>query len=144
VDVSKEVFSVQGLQDKVQSAVLSVKSVIIKNTATEEKEEPGMKRNYAFAESNSDRACLNVPVAPEDEFVFSVPRNYLMSPYLAPDSILKKFPKTHILTTLLDPCIDDCVEFAKKLRSLDVDVQLDILKSLNHGFLNFANVSKNS
>jgi acetyl esterase/lipase len=72
--------------------------------------------------------------------VFTVPKNYLMSPYLASDELLRQFPKTNILSTIVDPTIDDCVEFAKKLKGLQVDSQLDILGGLNHGFLNFAGV----
>jgi acetyl esterase/lipase len=63
-----------------------------------------------------------------------------MSPYLASDELLRQFPKTNILSTIVDPTIDDCVEFAKKLKGLQVDSQLDILGGLNHGFLNFAGV----
>lgn len=35
-----------------------------------------------------------------------------------------------------DPCLDDSVMFARKLRSLGVDVSLNILAGLPHGFLN--------
>ena len=42
----------------------------------------------------------------------------------------------------LDPCLDDCVMFAKRLRALHVQVTLDILPDLlPHGFLNFSQVS---
>lgn len=40
----------------------------------------------------------------------------------------------------MDPCLDDCVEFAKKLQRLDKEVTLDILEGLPHGFLNFTKV----
>lgn len=40
----------------------------------------------------------------------------------------------------MDPCLDDCVTLAKKLKSLDNDVTLDVLKGLPHGFLNFSMV----
>ena len=40
----------------------------------------------------------------------------------------------------MDPCLDDCVMFAKKLKTLNVDVSLDILEGLPHGFLNFTMV----
>lgn len=108
----------------------------ISSTSTEQNE--SLKRNYAFTE----KSYINdIPKAPEDEFVFSVPRNYLMSPYLASDEILKQFPKTSILSTITDPCVDDCIEFAKKLRGLKVDIRMDVVGALNHGFLNFAHVS---
>jgi hormone-sensitive lipase len=95
-----------------------------------------LKRNFAF----SEKTFNDIPKAAEDEFVFSVPKNYLMSPYLAPDDILRQFPKINIVTSIVDPCVDDCVEFAKKLKSLDVDIELDVCGALNHGFLNFAHV----
>lgn len=40
----------------------------------------------------------------------------------------------------MDPCLDDCVMFAKKLKRLNRPVTLDILKGLPHGFLNFTMV----
>lgn len=39
-------------------------------------------------------------------------------------------------TVDLDPCLDDSVMFARKLRSLGNKVTLDILSNLPHGFLN--------
>lgn len=82
-----------------------------------------------------------IPKASVDEFDSVIPKNCLMSPYYTSDEILKEFPVTYILSTNLDPCLDECVEFAKKLRNLNVAVQLDILEGLNHGFLNFSQVS---
>lgn len=43
-------------------------------------------------------------------------------------------------TLEMDPCLDDCVMFAKKLKRLNRPVTLDILKGLPHGFLNFTMV----
>ncbi|CRL00604.1 CLUMA_CG013864, isoform A [Clunio marinus] len=74
--------------------------------------------------------------------MFEIPRDYLLSPYWAPDEILAQFPPTKILSMITDPCIDDCVDFAKKLRGLKVNVQIDILGPLIHGFLNFVNFSE--
>lgn len=42
----------------------------------------------------------------------------------------------------LDPILDDSVEFARRLRSLEKDVELYILEDLPHGFLNFHLVSQ--
>lgn len=69
--------------------------------------------------------------------------NYYVSPYLAPKEILEKFPSTMIIATNYDEGIDDSVEFAKKLRSFKVDVNLKIFKDLHHGFLHFILVSGN-
>lgn len=41
----------------------------------------------------------------------------------------------------LDPCLDDSVSFAKRLDSLGVDIHLDAVDDVPHGFLNFALVS---
>lgn len=40
----------------------------------------------------------------------------------------------------MDPCLDDCVMLAKKLKSLGKSVGLDILEGLPHGFLSFVKV----
>ncbi|XP_046431471.1 hormone-sensitive lipase isoform X1 [Neodiprion fabricii] len=80
--------------------------------------------------------------SPSDEFVFTVPRDPHLSPYLASGSTLAQIPPVKILTLELDPCLDDCVMFARKLKTLGNPVTLDILSGLPHGFLNFCLVSK--
>lgn len=93
-------------------------------------------------EKTKKKISSEIPPASEDEFVFEIPKNYLLSPFWAPNEILQEFPQTKIVTTITDPCIDDCVDFAKKLRSLEVNTQIDILPGgLLHGFLNFTQVS---
>ncbi|KZC05122.1 PREDICTED: hormone-sensitive lipase [Dufourea novaeangliae] len=77
-----------------------------------------------------------------DEFVFTVPRDPFLSPYLAPDNLLAQLPPIAMLTLELDPCLDDSVMFARKLRKLGVLVMLDILPGLPHGFLNLTRVSR--
>lgn len=37
-------------------------------------------------------------------------------------------------------CLDEGIEFTKKVQKLGVDVHFDILHGLNHGFLNYAMV----
>lgn len=44
----------------------------------------------------------------------------------------------------MDPCLDDCIMFAKKLKSLGKSVSLDILEGLPHGFLSFVKVCSTS
>lgn len=74
-----------------------------------------------------------------NEFERHIPMNYLMAPYYAPNEILKQFPKTCIVSATFDPCLDECVEFAKKMKSLGVvDVHLDIQEGVCHAFLNFS------
>lgn len=82
-----------------------------------------------------------IPKLPDNEFDRPFPKNYLMTPHLAPDDILSKFPTTRILSTNMDPCLDECVEFAKRLKSCEANVQLEILQGLNHGFLHLSLVS---
>ena len=104
----------------------------VKTTSTSEKR----PNHFTYDEKYENL----LPPAPEDEFIFSVPKNQYLSPYWASAETLKEFPATKILTTVVDPCIDDCIEFSKKLKSFGVDIHLDILEGLNHGFLNFAQV----
>lgn len=77
-----------------------------------------------------------------EEFIFTVPRDPYLSPYLAADHLLAQLPPVKMLTLELDPCLDDSVMFARKLRSLGVLTTLDILPGLPHGFLNLTPVSK--
>lgn len=44
----------------------------------------------------------------------------------------------HFQTVHLDPCLDDCVMFAKKLKKLGNSVGIEVLEGLPHGFLNFS------
>jgi len=70
-----------------------------------------------------------LPKLPEDPF---------LSPYFASDDLFKQLPPIHIVTLHMDPCLDDCVMFAKRLKELGKKVNMDILKGLPHGFLNLA------
>ncbi|XP_012135479.1 hormone-sensitive lipase isoform X2 [Megachile rotundata] len=80
--------------------------------------------------------------SPLEEFEFSVPKDPFLSPYLASDSLLAQLPPIAMMTLELDPCLDDSVMFARKLRFLGVLVTLDVLPGLPHGFLNLSPVSK--
>lgn len=127
VDAAKEALSIKNFQEKINNATSSFVSAI----STPFK---------ASTNTTDDTRGNIIPTAPADEFIFTVPNNHYLSPYWASDEILKQFPATSILTTIVDPCIDDCVEFSKKLKHLNVDINLDIVEGLNHGFLNFAQV----
>lgn len=81
-------------------------------------------------------------VSMREEFNFSVPPDFYMSPIYAPEHLLRELPPVRILTVELDPCLDDCVMFSKRLQTLNKDIEMDILKGLPHGFLNFSLVSK--
>ncbi|XP_011639018.1 hormone-sensitive lipase isoform X2 [Pogonomyrmex barbatus] len=93
--------------------------------------------------SSKDSRELNMDnVISSEEFVLTIPRDPFLSPYLAPDNMLANLPPIKLLTLHLDPCLDDCVMFARKLRSLGNKVTLDILPGLPHGFLNLLQTSK--
>lgn len=70
--------------------------------------------------------------------------NYHLNSLFTPDNILQQYPPIKLLTTHLDPFIDDSVAFATKLRKVGVDVGLDVLNGLPHGFLNFCLLCKES
>ncbi|XP_067012042.2 hormone-sensitive lipase isoform X2 [Anabrus simplex] len=80
--------------------------------------------------------------SPSEEFRFTVPPDPYLSPYWASDEVLKQFPPVGILSVQLDPCLDDCVMFAKRLKRLGRKVTLDVLDGLPHGFLNFSLLSR--
>ncbi|KAK4153180.1 hypothetical protein C8A00DRAFT_43859 [Chaetomidium leptoderma] len=60
------------------------------------------------------RAMIILYVGPHNRPDFS--QDYLLSPILAPDMLLSKFPKTYFLTGERDPLVDDTVIFAGRLR----------------------------
>lgn len=82
-----------------------------------------------------------IPEAPEDEFDHEIPKDYLMSPMWTPDNVLRQFTKIRLLTAEFDPLLDENIEMAKKLKALNVDVELEILDELVHGFLHLIRVS---
>lgn len=48
-------------------------------------------------ETKEKRPSFFIPKADEADFTFSVPRNHFMSPFWAPDELLKDFPPMKIL-----------------------------------------------
>lgn len=103
-----------------------------------------MMKSYAGTfkpDEDTNTPNRQIPKKAKNRIEPVIPRNYLMSPYHAPTEILRKFPRTHVFTTNIDCCLDDGVEFAKKLRSADVDVRFEAYEGLNHGFLNFCLVT---
>ncbi|CAL1676332.1 unnamed protein product [Lasius platythorax] len=99
---------------------------------------------WSLGRNSKDVRQLDMKSAksPWEEFIFTVPKDMFMSPYFASDDMLAHIPPIKILTVEFDPCLDDCVMFARKLRSLGNKVTLDILPDLPHGFFNFLHVSK--
>ncbi|XP_066589495.1 hormone-sensitive lipase [Prorops nasuta] len=99
---------------------------------------------WALGSTSKEMKELNIDGAktPSEEFVFTVPKDPLLSPYLATDEALSRLPPIKILTMELDPCLDDCVMFGRKLKALGNDVSLDVLSGLPHGFFNLLMYSK--
>ena len=60
------------------------------------------------------RAMIILYIGPHARPDFST--EYLLSPVLAPDALLERFPKTYFLTGERDPLVDDTVIFAGRLR----------------------------
>lgn len=77
-----------------------------------------------------------------EEFNIKFLRHHLISPHIAPDEILAEFPPTKLLSTNMDPFVDDSIEFGKKLRKLKVQTTVDVVNGLPHGFLYFGQVKK--
>uniref|UniRef100_A0A182QFL5 Hormone-sensitive lipase n=1 Tax=Anopheles farauti TaxID=69004 RepID=A0A182QFL5_9DIPT len=140
LDIGREAISVQNLQERVTSAASNFVSKV-SNTLTSI---TASKPIAASGSQNELQTNLDALIArsPSDEFIFHVPKDSHLSPYWASDEVLSQFPPTKILTVVLDPCLDDCVMFAKRLKGLNRSVSLDILPGLPHGFLNFATISK--
>ena len=70
--------------------------------------------------------------------------NPKMSPYYAPESVLRQLPPIYLVACKLDPMLDDSIMFAKRLRWLGIEVHVDALEDLPHGFLNFVLVSQDA
>lgn len=105
------------------------------------------------------RAMIILYIGPHNRPDFS--QDYLLSPVLAPDSLLALFPKTYFLTGERDPLVDDTVIFAGRLRrakaakhlseqSSNVHlrrefderdaVEVALIPGISHGFLQFVGV----
>lgn len=106
------------------------------------------------------RAMIILYIGPHYRPDFST--DFLLSPLLAPESLLARFPRTWMLTGERDPLVDDTVIFAGRLRQakraewvtakeLGLDwargqfreedwVNVDLIPGISHGFLQFVAV----
>ncbi|MCJ1368044.1 hypothetical protein MMC16_007183 [Acarospora aff. strigata] len=106
------------------------------------------------------RAMIILYVGPHNRPDFST--DFLLSPLLAPEALLARFPKTYFLTGERDPLVDDTVIFAGRIRQAKLNSfrekqELGLLKSnaefyekdhvevvlipgISHGFLQFVSV----
>ncbi|XP_053692316.1 hormone-sensitive lipase isoform X2 [Sabethes cyaneus] len=140
LDIGRETLSVQNLQEKVSTVASSLVNRVSSTFNAITMSKP-ISSSDSLSEFQSNLDAL-IARSPSDEFIFEVPKDSHLSPYWATDEVLSQFPPTKILTVVLDPCLDDCVMFAKRLKNLNNPVSLDILPGLPHGFLNFASISK--
>lgn len=106
------------------------------------------------------RAMIILYVGPHNRPDFST--DFLLSPLLAPEALLAKFPKVYFLTGERDPLVDDTVIFAGRLRQAKYNdfvqrkelglvkgrdefeekehVEVTLLPGISHGFLQFVSV----
>ncbi|KAI9824584.1 MAG: hypothetical protein M1832_001674 [Thelocarpon impressellum] len=105
------------------------------------------------------RAMIILYVGPHHRPDFST--DFLLSPLLAPEALLARFPKTYFLTGERDPLVDDTVIFAGRLRQAKYNrwqerrelgletskvfeerehVEVVLVPGISHGFLQFVGV----
>ncbi|GAB7352863.1 hypothetical protein MBLNU459_g3465t1 [Dothideomycetes sp. NU459] len=106
------------------------------------------------------RAMIILYIGPHSRPDFST--DYLLSPLLAPEALLSRFPKTYILTGERDPLVDDTVIFAGRLRQAKLalhrerkelglvrekeefdetdHINVVLIPGISHGFLQFVSV----
>ncbi|PKY01693.1 alpha/beta-hydrolase [Aspergillus campestris IBT 28561] len=104
------------------------------------------------------RAMIILYIGPHNRPDFST--DFLLSPVLAPEALLARFPKTYIITGERDPLVDDTVIFAGRLRQAKLrqfrerqelglerlrrefdekdHVEVSLLPGVSHGFLQMA------
>lgn len=139
-DVGRETITVQNLQEKIQKVAEDFATVVQTTITTMTTSNPINQIDPQTVQTEYNNDAL-LAISPSNEFLRNIPNDPYLSPYLAADDIFKEMPPTKIVGTVLDPCLDDCVMYAKKLKKFGVPVGLDILEGLPHGFLNFAMVS---
>ena len=104
------------------------------------------------------RAMAILYVGPDHRPDFTT--DFLLSPIVAPDSLLQMFPKCYFLTGERDPLVDDTVIFAGRLRRAKYDVwrhrkelgtergefnekkflEVSLIPGISHGFLQMGSV----
>lgn len=106
------------------------------------------------------RAMIILYIGPQNRPDFST--DFLLSPILAPEALLARFPKTYLITGERDPLVDDTVIFAGRLRQAKAArllerkemglekesqkfreedfVEVVLIPGISHGFLQFVGV----
>ena len=71
-------------------------------------------------------------------------KNYndpLLSPLIIPDDTLAKFPPVHLITTDIDPCLDEVIAMSNRLVKVGNPQTLEVIEGLPHGFLSLNAIS---
>ncbi|KAI9695308.1 MAG: hypothetical protein M1820_008715 [Bogoriella megaspora] len=106
------------------------------------------------------RAMIILYIGPHNRPDFAT--DFLLSPLLAPEALLTRFPKTYFLTGERDPLVDDTVIFAGRIRQAKLSkfterkemgleqpnaifreedfVEVSLIPGISHGFLQFVSV----
>ncbi|XP_068146798.1 hormone-sensitive lipase [Drosophila tropicalis] len=135
VETGRDLIALDTLQGRWQEAVNNITNTLNRYTQSYE-----IHGGHSAQQDVRNMDAL-IARSPSEEFAFDVPKDPFLSPYWASDEWLAQLPETKILTLNMDPCLDDCVMFAKKLKRLERQVSLEILEGLPHGFLNFTMLS---
>ncbi|XP_001361054.3 hormone-sensitive lipase [Drosophila pseudoobscura] len=136
VETGRDLIAIDTLQGRWQEAVNNITNTLSRCTKSYE-----IHGSSALSPQDVRNMDALIARSPSEEFAFDVPKDPFLSPYWATDDWLSQLPETKILTLNMDPCLDDCVMFAKKLKRLGRQVNLEILEGLPHGFLNFTMLS---
>ncbi len=97
--------------------------------------------------------CLNAYADPD--YLKTCPRTFMqelescqsysdphLSPLLTSNEVLRHFPPVTLISTDIDPCLDETVAFAKKLDAVGVRTALHVFNGIPHGFLSISPASK--
>lgn len=142
-DIGREAINVTNLQEKITKAAGDLASAVTTTINEMTNSNPIGERSTTITIDQLNNTLNTLLVkSPSDERLYHLPRDPFLSPYWADDDVIRQMPPTTILTVYLDPCLDDCVMFAKKLKRNGVRTNLDIVEGLPHGFLNFSTMSK--
>lgn len=81
--------------------------------------------------------CLSAYLGPDKEQQKKLASDPLVSPTMATDEVLARFPKTRVVVGDADPLHDSVVTFTHKLARNKVDVKLKVYEGCIHGVLSF-------
>ncbi|KAL9078341.1 MAG: hypothetical protein Q9157_002733 [Trypethelium eluteriae] len=106
------------------------------------------------------RAMIILYIGPHNRPDFAT--DFLLSPLLAPEALLARFPRTYLLTGERDPLVDDTVIFAGRIRQAKLAqfeerkelglererasfreedyVEVSLIPGISHGFLQFVGI----